>query len=69
MAAYVVPSAGATIDPAAVKQWVAAHMADYAVPRFVRVVDTIARNRTGKVDKTAIRQALLAELETQEGRE
>jgi len=41
---------------------VGAHMADYAVPRFVRVVDAIAPNRTGKVDKAGLRRALLAEL-------
>ncbi|MDQ6798607.1 MAG: acyl--CoA ligase [Actinomycetota bacterium] len=64
VAAYVVPSSGCTIEPAAVKQWVGARMADFAVPRYVRVVDTIIRNRTGKVDKMALRRALLAELET-----
>jgi len=64
VAAYVVPSTGCTIEAAAVKQWVAARMADFAVPRHVRVVDTIVRNRTGKVDKTALRRTLLAELET-----
>ncbi len=64
VAAYVVPSTGCTIEAAAVRQWVAARMADFAVPRHVRVVDTIIRNRTGKVDKTALRRALLAELET-----
>jgi len=64
VAAHVVPATGRTIDPAAVKQWVGARMAAFAVPRYVRVVDTIARNRTGKIDKTVLRQALLAELET-----
>jgi acyl-CoA synthetase (AMP-forming)/AMP-acid ligase II len=64
VAAYVVPAAGASIEPTAVQQWVNQRMADFAVPRHVRVVGTIPRNRTGKVDKTALRQALLAELET-----
>jgi len=64
VAAYVVPAAGGSIDPSAVQQWVATQMADFAVPRHVRVVDTIPRNRTGKVDKAALRHALLAELET-----
>jgi len=39
-------------------------MADFPVPRYVTVVGTITRNRTGRVDKTALRQASLAELET-----
>jgi len=64
VATYIVPAAGRTVEAADVKQWVGARMADYAVPRYVRVVGTITRNRTGKVDKTALRQALLAELET-----
>jgi acyl-coenzyme A synthetase/AMP-(fatty) acid ligase len=42
-------------------------MADYAVPRFVRVVYTIPRNRTGKIDKAALRQALQAELSSRRG--
>jgi acyl-CoA synthetase (AMP-forming)/AMP-acid ligase II len=62
VAAYVVPAAQATVDPAAVQQWVASRMADYAVPRHVRVVGSIPRNRTGKVDKRALRQQLVAEL-------
>jgi len=64
VAAYVVPSAGCRIEAPDVRQWVAARMADFAVPRYVRVVATITRNRTGKVDKAALRQALLGELET-----
>jgi len=64
VAAYVVPAAGRSIEPSAVQQWVASQMADFAVPRHVRVVGTIPRNRTGKVDKAALRRALLAELDT-----
>jgi long-chain acyl-CoA synthetase len=63
VAAFVVPAAGRTVDARTVQTWVNTRMADYAVPRFVRVVDTIPRNRTGKVDKIGLRQALVAELE------
>jgi long-chain acyl-CoA synthetase len=62
VAAYVVPAADRTVEAAQVKQWVAARMADYAVPRYVRVVDSIPRNRTGKVEKRSLRDALGAEL-------
>ena len=48
---------------AAVQAWVHENMSDYAVPRFVRVVDTILRNRTGKVDKIGLRSELVADLE------
>ena len=63
VAAYVVPAAGRTVDAQAVQTWVHNRMADYAVPRYVRVVDTILRNRTGKVDKVGMRATLVAELE------
>ena len=63
VAAYVVPAAGRNVDAPTVQAWVNNRMADYAVPRFVRVVDTIPRNRTGKVDKVALRSALVGELD------
>ena len=62
VATHVVPASGHSIEPAEVKQWVASRMAGYAVPRYVRVVDAIPRNRTGKADKLGLRHALLAEL-------
>jgi len=62
VATYVVPATGRTVDAAAVQQWVAGHMADYAVPRHVRVVDVIPRNRTGKIDKLALRETMELEL-------
>ncbi|MDQ3643749.1 MAG: AMP-binding protein, partial [Actinomycetota bacterium] len=64
VASYVVPAAGRTIDPATVQQWVARHMADFAVPRHIRVVDTIPRNRTGKIDKLALRETMELELQS-----
>ncbi len=72
VAAWVVPAAGRTVDAVTVQQWVSTNMADYAVPRFVRIIDAIPRNRTGKVDKTSLREAFLAEraqlASTREGR-
>jgi acyl-CoA synthetase (AMP-forming)/AMP-acid ligase II len=68
VAAYVVPAAGRTVEPGDVQAWVNNRMADYAVPRFVRVVESIPRNRTGKVDKAALRAELGAQLETTGGR-
>jgi long-chain acyl-CoA synthetase len=65
VAAYIVPATDRTVDPAQLKQWVGARMADYAVPRYVRVVDSIPRNRTGKVEKRSLREALTAELDRQ----
>jgi long-chain acyl-CoA synthetase len=67
VAAYVVPAAGRAVEPNDVQVWVHNRMADYAVPRFVRVVDTIPRNRTGKVDKLALRAGLVSELRDRRG--
>jgi acyl-CoA synthetase (AMP-forming)/AMP-acid ligase II len=64
VAAYVVPATGRSVDTAAVQTWVAGRMADYAVPRHVRVVDAIPRNRTGKIDKKALRETMEKELAT-----
>ena len=51
VAAYVVPATGRSVDVGRRPEWVGGRMADYAVPRHVRVVDVIPRNRTGKIDK------------------
>ena len=63
VAAYVVPAAGRTVDAEAVQHWVATHMAAFAVPRHVRIVDAIPRNRTGKIDKLALRETMELELQ------
>ncbi len=60
--AFVVPRPGAAVSVSDVRRWVAARMADYAVPRHVRVVNEIPRNRTGKIEKPQLREDLLAEL-------
>lgn len=53
--AFVVAREGASIDQRALTDHVRERIADYAAPRFVHVVETIPRNRTGKVDKVALR--------------
>ncbi len=56
VAAAVVPTPGADVDPQVLRRHVREHLADYAVPRLVEVVHEIPRNRTGKVDKTVLRE-------------
>jgi len=68
VAAYVVPATDRLVDAGMVQQWVAGRMADYAVPRHVRVVETIPRNRTGKIDKRALRETMELELQARTGR-
>ena len=62
VAAYVVPTHGRAISAHDVRRFVAGRMADYAVPRHVKVIDAIPRNRTGKIDKAGLRESLAAEL-------
>ena len=53
--AFLVPEAAQEVLAADVRRHVAATMADYAVPRFVHVVDELPRGATGKTDKAALR--------------
>ena len=56
--AYVVPAAGAAIDPVELLDWCAPRMPHFAVPRFVEVVTgELAKTPTGKLQKTALREA------------
>ena len=54
--AFVVPTAGHTIDPDAVLAWAREHMANFKVPRYLEVVDALPLNASGKVLKFELRQ-------------
>ena len=54
--AFLVAEPGAEVLAADVRRHVAGTMADYAVPRFVHVVDELPRGATGKTDKAALRE-------------
>ncbi len=54
--AFVVVSDGATLSGNDVRQWVGSQLADYAMPRRVKLLEEIPRNATGKIDKPALRQ-------------
>jgi long-chain acyl-CoA synthetase len=53
--ACVVPRPGQAVDAEDVRQWVAARLAKYKVPREVAVLDALPRNAAGKVVKGALR--------------
>lgn len=56
--AYVVPTAGATVDPVELLDWCTPRMPYFAVPRFVEVVTgELAKTPTGKLQKTPLREA------------
>ncbi|MBU6257052.1 MAG: FadD3 family acyl-CoA ligase [Burkholderiales bacterium] len=53
--AWVVARPGTAIDEAALVAWARGQMANYKVPRRVRVVDALPMNASGKVDKQRLR--------------
>ena len=56
--AFVVPRPGQTIDPDELVAWCRDHMANFKVPRSVRVVEALPLNPTGKVMKFQLRAQL-----------
>ncbi len=58
VACFVVPAEGHELTVRDVQRWVGDHMSDYAVPRRVRIVAEIPRNKTGKILKTELRAQL-----------
>jgi len=56
--AFVVPRPGQTVDPDELGAWCREHMANFKVPRTIRVVDSLPLNPTGKVMKFQLRAQL-----------
>jgi O-succinylbenzoic acid--CoA ligase len=54
--AFVVPTAGHTVDPDEVLVWAREHMANFKVPRHLEVVDALPLNASGKVLKFELRE-------------
>ncbi|MEU1085679.1 amino acid adenylation domain-containing protein [Streptomyces sp. NPDC005892] len=54
LAGYVVARPGATIDPAALRERLAARLPDYMVPRTLTVLDALPLNSNGKTDRAAL---------------
>lgn len=54
IAAFIVPSAGASIDTDSVKTFAAARLAAYKAPREIFVVDHLPRTANGKVKRSAL---------------
>jgi HIP---CoA ligase len=62
-AAFVVPRAGAAVDPDELIAWCRDQMANYKVPRHVVVVDSLPMNASNKVLKYQLRERALADLD------
>ncbi|MCA9512864.1 MAG: FadD3 family acyl-CoA ligase [Myxococcales bacterium] len=54
--AFVVPKGGAALTPEAVVAWSRQHMANFKVPRFVKLLDALPVNASGKVTKNELRE-------------
>jgi acyl-CoA synthetase (AMP-forming)/AMP-acid ligase II len=54
--AFVVPRSGQSVDPDQLIAWARDEMANYKVPRVVRVVDNLPLNASGKVVKYELRE-------------
>jgi acyl-CoA synthetase (AMP-forming)/AMP-acid ligase II len=53
--AFVVPTAGVSIDGAAIIAWCREHLANFKVPRYVESIDELPFNAGGKVMKFQLR--------------
>jgi HIP---CoA ligase len=62
--AYVVARADATLDEATLIAWARERMANYKVPRLVRLVSSLPMNATGKVLKFELRAQAHQEIST-----
>jgi HIP---CoA ligase len=54
--AFVVPKPGTSLTPESVIRWCRDHMANYRVPRHVRIVSELPVNASGKVMKFMLRE-------------
>lgn len=54
--AFILPAPGKVIDSASLLAWCREQMANYKVPRRVRVVQSMPLNASGKVTKNALRE-------------
>lgn len=64
LAAFVVPKAGCEINSASVRQLLRERMTPYKVPRYVRVVERIPRNASGKTLRGQLRRLHVASIGT-----
>ncbi|MFQ5698931.1 MAG: FadD3 family acyl-CoA ligase [Myxococcota bacterium] len=59
--AWVVPAPDTPLTPESVIAWCREHMANYKVPRAVRICPELPTNASGKVQKFALRERALSE--------
>jgi crotonobetaine/carnitine-CoA ligase len=55
--AFVVPREGCAPDPAELVAWCAKRLADFKVPRYVQLIESLPKTPTQKVEKVKLREA------------
>ena len=61
---FIVPAAGASLNAEELIAWARENMANYKVPRHVRIVKELPMNATGKVLKPQLRSLAAESLES-----
>jgi len=54
LAGFVVPEEGAAVEPAALRERLAAHLPDYMLPDWIEVLPALPLNPNGKLDRPAL---------------
>ncbi len=62
LCAWIMLTPGAVLTPEAVREFCKGQIAHYKIPRYIRFVDGFPTTVTGKVQKFAMREAMIAEL-------
>jgi acyl-CoA synthetase (AMP-forming)/AMP-acid ligase II len=61
--AFVVPRQDVETDEESLKQWCRQHMANFKVPRHIKIVETLPTNAVGKIKKFVLREEVKAAAE------
>ncbi len=61
--AFVEPAEGAEVDPKALRSYLKEKLANYKMPREIRIIDELPKNATGKVLKRVLKAQLVEEAE------
>jgi len=56
--AFVSPIAGATLNPGEILQFLRERLADYKIPKEIRIVESLPRTATGKIAKLELKKSL-----------
>jgi fatty-acyl-CoA synthase len=64
--AWIIAKAGVTLDEESVRRFCRDQISHYKIPRYIRFVESFPSTVTGKVQKFAMREAMIEDLNTVE---